>query len=414
MAMRILYFSQYFPPEIGATQTRAFEMASRLVKMGHHVTMITEVPNHPKGIIHPVYRGKLVSRENLDGIDVIRVWVKTSTVKNFRNRILFYLSYMVNALISSILLARDSYDLIYATSPPLFVGGSALFASIFKRTPLVFEVRDLWPESAIALGEISNPRYISLATKLEEKCYRRARKIVVVTNGIYQSLIERGINESKLVLIPNGANVDLFQFRQDARLHIRNELGINNKFVAIYAGIFGLAQGLDTIIMAANRLREDTDIYFLLIGEGPIKSSILDMVSKCQLSNVKILPEQTREDIPDYISASDIALIPLRKLNLFKGALPSKMFDAWACERPLLLSIDGEARRVLEDAKGGVYVPPEDAIKMAESLLNIRDSNSMRAQMGLNGRAYTIKNYSRTAMAEKLEAVLQEVKLIAN
>ena len=409
MAMRILYFSQYFPPEIGATQTRAYEMASRLVKMGHHVTMITEVPNHPKGIIRPEFRGRLFIRENMDGIDVIRVWVKTSTVKNFRNRILFYMSYMINALISSIIVTRGAFDLIYATSPPLFVGGSALIASILKRKPLVFEVRDLWPESAVALNEISNPRYIALATKLEEKCYRHARKIIVVTNGIYQRLVERGIIENKLVLITNGANVDLFQFRQDARSRTRNELGLNNKFVAIYAGIFGIAQGLDTIVKAADRLGDKPEIFFLLIGEGPTKNTILDLISEFRLNNIQVLPEQAREDIPDYLSGSDVAIIPLKKLDIFKGALPSKMFDAWACERPLILSVDGEARRILDEVRGGVYVPPEDPIKMAEAILNLSYSKINREQMGLTGRAYTIKNYSRAAMADKLESVLLEI-----
>ena len=166
-------------------------MALGLVKAGHQATVLTEIPNHPKGIIPSAYRGKGYQRTRLDQIDVIRVWVKTSPVKNPVNRLAFYLSYMVHATLAGILLARGSYDLIYASSPPLFVGGAASALSQLRRIPLVFEVRDLWPESAVALGEIRNLRAIALATRLEEACYRRAQVTVVVTQGILDRLAER-------------------------------------------------------------------------------------------------------------------------------------------------------------------------------------------------------------------------------
>ncbi|HEC33773.1 MAG TPA: glycosyltransferase WbuB, partial [Chloroflexi bacterium] len=175
--MRVLYLSQYFPPEVGATQTRAYEMATGLIRAGHQVTMLTEVPNHPEGIIRPEYRGRFWTRETLDGIDVIRVWVKTAPVKTMRTRLAFYLTYMLNATLAGLVLARGRYDVVYATSPPLFVGGAALALSLLRRIPLVFEVRDLWPESAVALGELENPRFIRWATWLEECCYRRAWRI---------------------------------------------------------------------------------------------------------------------------------------------------------------------------------------------------------------------------------------------
>jgi len=165
--MNILYLSQYYPPEIGATQARAYEMVRGLVRTGHHVTMMTEVPNHPTGIIRSAYQGKIYERTNEDGIDVIRVWVKASPVKGFRNRMAFYLSYMFMATLVGLFLTRKKYDVIYATSPPLFVGAAALILSYLRFTPLVFEVRDLWPKSAVALGELRNPFFIRLAEKLE-------------------------------------------------------------------------------------------------------------------------------------------------------------------------------------------------------------------------------------------------------
>lgn len=407
--MRILYLSQYFPPEAGATQTRAYEMASNFVRLGHQVTMLAEVPNHPSGIIPPEYRGKLYERADLDGIDVIRVWVKASPIKNFRNRMLFYLTFMINATIAGLFMARGHYDLVYATSPPLFVGGAALAISGLRRIPLVFEVRDLWPESAVALGEISNPRAISWSTRLEEACYRKARAVVVVTQGIRQRLVERGIPPEKLFWIPNGSNTDLFQFRPESRQKIRLELGLEDKFVAIYAGIHGVAQGLECIVDAARMVQSRSDIHFLMIGDGPKKAEITSLANQYNLKNLTLLPEQPREHIVDYLSAADIALIPLRNLDLFKGALPSKMFDAWACQRPILLSVDGEARKVLELCGGGIFIPPEDPKELLNSLIKLKDSHQALQDMGAAGRAFTEQHYSRKALAEELSTVLKNL-----
>ncbi len=249
--MRILYISQYFPPEAGATQTRAYEMARNLVRLGHQVTLLAEIPNHPSGVIPPEYRGKWVERATLEGIDVIRLWVKASPVKGFRQRMLFYLSFMLSSTLAGLFLARGRYDLVFATSPPLFVGASGLIIALLKRFPFIFEVRDIWPASAVALGELSNPRAIRWATWLEETCYARAKKIVVVTRGIRLSLEQRGIPQEKLALIPNGANTDLFQYRSAARHRLRADLNLEDKFIAVYAGIHGVAQGLETLLEAA-------------------------------------------------------------------------------------------------------------------------------------------------------------------
>jgi colanic acid biosynthesis glycosyl transferase WcaI len=400
--MRIIYLSQYFPPEAGATQTRAYEMAKTWVRLGHKVTILTEFPNHPAGIIPAEYRGKFYERSNLDGIEVIRVWVKASPVKNFRNRMVFYLTYMINAIIAGVFLARGKYDLIYASSPPLFVGATALVLLFIKRTPLAFEVRDLWPESAVALGELSNQSVISLATRLEEICYRKAMQVVVVTRGIYDRLFQRGVPKDKLCLVPNGANVEMFNFTPAGRERIRRELGLENKFIAIYAGIHGLAQGLETVFDAALQLQTNHDIHILLIGDGPKKSELLSLASQYNLPNLTMMAEKPREQIPDYLSAADISLIPLKKAEIFKGALPSKIFDAWACERPVLLSIDGEARQLVESVGGGIFIPPEDAQKMAETLIRLKDSPSERETMGKRGLAYTRQNHSRAALAEEL------------
>jgi len=407
--MKILYLSQYFPPEVGATQARAYDMATGLIRAGHQVTVLTEVPNHPEGIVRKEYRGRLWVRETLDGIDVIRVWVKTSSIKNISTRLLFYLSYMIDATFAGLLLARGRYHLIYATSPPLFVGGAALALSILRRLPLVFEVRDLWPESAVALGELRNRRFIRWSTWLEEHCYRRARRIVVVTQGIRARLIERGFPSEKLTFIPNGSDTERFHPQPEAASALRRQLGLEGRFLVIYAGIHGIAQGLETVLEAAHRLADIPDIHFLFVGDGPSKPQLLQLKEKLRLRNVTMMEGQPREIIPIYLSAADAALVPLRRLDLFKGALPSKMLDAWACSVPVIMTVDGEAREVLNMARGGIYVEPESASRLSDAILQLKDNPALRKEYGRNGRDFVIRNYDRKKLAESLEATLKEV-----
>jgi glycosyltransferase involved in cell wall biosynthesis len=407
--MRILYLSQYFPPEVGATQTRAYEMAAGLVRAGHDVTIIAEVPNHPSGTIPPKYRGKIYERTMLDGIAVIRVWVKASPVKNFRNRMAFYLSYMLMAILAGLLLARKKYDVIYSTSPPLFVGAVGLTLSYLRRIPFVFEVRDLWPESAVAMGELQNQRAVEWATKLEEVCYRRARQIVVATDGIRRRLLERGLPAPKITFIPNGANLQIFQPQTEAGKQRRAELGLNGKFVVLYAGIVGVAQGMETIVETARLLVDHRDIFFLVIGEGPKKAEVQTLQKSLKLTNLVLLGEKPQKEMASYFSAGDVALVPLRKLDLFNGALPSKMFEAWACACPVILSLNGEAQTVLENAQAGLHAEPEEAAAIAAAILKLKNEPAARRQMGENGRRFVAENYSRERAAQKLEQLLTQI-----
>ncbi len=404
--MRILYISQYFPPEVGATQTRAYEMAQGLLKAGHKVTIIAEFPNHPHGIIPPEYQGKWFERTTLDGIDTLRVWVKASPVKSFRNRMAFYLSYMFMATLAGLFLARGKYDAIYATSPPLFVGGAALLISYLRRLPLFFEVRDLWPESAIALGELKNPRAIRLATRLEEACYHRARRVIVTTQEMATHLTARGFDKSHFQVIHNGANTDLFQFSVIDRNRLRDELGLNDKFVVGYAGLLGIAQGLESILDTAQRIeQQEPSIFFLIIGDGPVKTKLQEKAAKMQLSNILFLPSQPRTDIPGYLSAVDVVLVPLIKQRLI-GALPSKMFDAMACKRPVILSAEGEAATILQEADAGIVTPPQDSEALCHALILLKQDDKRRERYGENGRIITVKQFSRQAQAQELTHLL--------
>ena len=405
--MRILYLSQYFPPEVGATQTRAYEMARGLVRAGHHVTVIAEVPNHPRGVIRPEYRGRFCLREELDGIEVLYLWVSASPDKNFYTRMAFYLSFMLSAALAGLFLVRGHYDLIYASSPPLFVGGAALIISYLRRIPLVFEVRDLWPESAVQLGELSHPRAIRLAAWLEESCYRRARHIVVVTKGIYDRLVERGCSTDQLTLIPNGANTELYTPRPINQT-LRRQLGIPpDQFVVIYAGLHGLAHGLETALQAADQLRDRPDILFLLVGDGPQKAALMQMAKEMALPNVRFHDAVPEPDLPGYVALADVGLDTRRRIGISQGTLPVKMFSYMACGRPVLLSIEGEAVRLLDRAQAGVVVPPEKPEALAQAILDLQADPSAREAFGRRGRVFVEANYSRQGFACQLDQLLR-------
>jgi glycosyltransferase involved in cell wall biosynthesis len=408
--MRILYISQYFPPEAGATQIRAYEMARNFVRKGHLVTMIAEIPNHPSGIIPQEYRGKLYERVEEEGIDIIRIWIKATPVKNTLNRMIFYLSFMFSSILAGIFIARKEYDLIYASSPPLFVGVSGLVLSYIKSTPLVFEVRDLWPESAVQLGEISSNWLITWATQMENACYRRAERIIVVTQGIKQQLIDRSIPADKIALITNGTNTEHFKLRPDQRNLIRKKLKLENRFIIAYPGILGIAYNFDLIFQAATALAEETEVHFLIIGDGPQKAEIAKTLINKSFPNITLLHEQSYDAIPGYLSASDLIIIPLKNNQFFTGTLPVKMFDAWACQRPIILCcVEGEASQLVIDAEGGLVTNPDNAEELVSAIRFLYQSPDLCESMGKSGRNYTVKNYSRQALAYNLMSNLEQI-----
>ena len=404
--MRILYLSQYFPPEVGATQTRALEMARGLVQAGHQVTMIAEFPNHPHGIIPPEYKGRLYERTQLDGIDVLRVWVYASPVKSFRRRMAFYLSFTFMAMAAGLLLVRGKYDFIYATSPPLFVGLTGLLLSYLRRTPFIFEVRDLWPESAVTLGELRNQRAVQWATWLEEQCYARAKRIVVTSREIFDRLVERGYATQKLVLIRNGANVEMFQPDPIGGMALRAELDLDGKFVLIYAGLHGLAYDLAGLIDVAIEMQQAPDIHFLLVGDGPTKADVEQKIQMHKLTNVTSVPAQSRARIPQFFNAADVSLVPMREPHIV-GTLPIKIYDSLACGVPVIASASGEVAHVIQEADAGLVTTPETPAELCTAILTLKNDPARRHQMGEKGRRAVEASYSRRAQAQQLNDMFQ-------
>ena len=253
---------------------------------------------------------------------------------------------------------------------------------------------------------MKSPRAVRLASWLEERCYARARKIVVVTEGIRQRLLERGVAADKIALIPNGANTDLFQPQPAAGQALRQELGLADAFVVLYAGIHGIAQGLELLLDVARHLQNYTSIRFLFVGEGPMKAALLIQAQAMGLSNVMFTGEVARERVPAFLSMAGVAVVPLRKLALFEGALPSKMFDAWACACPTLVTIGGEAKAVLQQAEAGLWVEPEDAVALSAAIVALAENPARGQAMGERGRRFVAAHYSRQAQAQQLEQLL--------
>jgi glycosyltransferase involved in cell wall biosynthesis len=407
--VHVLYLSQYFPPEVGATQARSHDLARGLVRAGHRVSVICEIPNHPSGIVPPAYRGGWYRREELDGIDVVRVWVKAAPVKTFSSRMLFYTSYMAMAVAAGLRPVGAAYDLVYATSPPLPAGAAGAILGRLRRVPFVLEVRDPWPAAAIALGELRSRVLVGLARALERHCYRRARRVVTLTRSWRDHLLELGVPRDKIVLIPNGANTELFHPEPGAAAALRASLGLENAFVVLYAGLHGIAQGLEVVLDAARRLEALPDVRFVLVGEGPVKAGLVARAEQLAVPNVLFLPEAPRARMPAFFSMANVTLVPLRKVPLLGGALPSKIFEAWACACPILLAGEGESRQLVLEGRGGVCVEPENGRELADALTRLRTDGEECRQMGRNGYDFVRACYDRTVLTERLRASLEDV-----
>jgi glycosyltransferase involved in cell wall biosynthesis len=410
--MKILYISQYFPPEMGAPAARVSELARHWVKAGHQVTVLTGFPNHPTGIVPPEYRSKLrrlVCREQKDGIDIVRTWLIPCPNRKAHERLLNYLSFVLSSCITGIFLPRP--DVIIATSPQLFVGLTGRWLGWIKRVPFVLEVRDLWPESITASGMGSDADLsIRMLRVLAAFLYRSCNHVVVVTPAFKQELVAKWrLRDDKISLVENGVETDLFTPDVPGD-DVKRELGLEGKFVVSYIGTLGLAHGLQAVMKAATELqRTFPDIQFLFVGEGADKDRLTSLVSELNLTNVRFLLQQPRQKIPSIIRASDLCLVLLRKANVFKTVIPTKMLEFMACGRPVILGVDGQARQVIETAQAGVFIEPEDATALTLAVRQLYDDSELRQALGRNGRRHIVDHFSRREMAQVYIGVLQTV-----
>ncbi|GMV91415.1 MAG: glycosyltransferase WbuB [Candidatus Hydrogenedentota bacterium] len=403
--MKILLLTQYFPPEFGAAAARNSEHARFWAEMGHDVEVCTGFPNYPSGIVPGEYRGRLYAREKQDGYEVIRSWIYATPNRSVLKRALASLSFMISALVSGLFLCRRP-DVVIASSGPFFVGPLGYLLSLFKRAPLVFEVRDILPQQAVDVGMIRNPLLIWTLQTIEEFLYRRARCVVTVAQASKESIVSRGFPEEKFAVIENGIREDLFAPGSKMNT-VREEYGWNDTFVAMYVGAHGVSQGLFTLLEAAERLRDRDDIHFVFIGDGADKPKMTAWAELHELTNVEFLPLQPKERMPGLYAAADACFVPLRKGEYFTINIPSKIFEIMACARPIILGATGQALRIVESAGSGIAVPPEDAAAYAEAVLKLRDDSSLGERLGASGRAYVLEHFTRRQKARQYSDVLE-------
>lgn len=358
--MRILFLSDNFPPEVNAPASRTFEHCREWVRLGAEVTVITSAPNFPQGRVYPGYRNRLLQEEQMEGIRVLRVWTYIAPNQGFLLRIFDYLSFALSATITALF---QRADIIVATSPQLFTACSGLVAATLQRKPWVFEVRDLWPESIQAVGAIEQSPVIRLLERLERFLYRNASHIVVVTESFKARIADRsGVAPEKISIVKNGVDSTFFA-PGPTHDELRSRLGLQGKYVVGYIGTHGMAHALDFILKSAEAFRLDPelqDLHFLLIGDGAEKQSLLALKEQLSLTNVSLLPPVQKSEVPAYLRSLDAALVNLKRSDTFLQVLPSKIFEAAAVGLPILLGVDGEARRLIERYRAGVAFIPDE------------------------------------------------------
>jgi glycosyltransferase involved in cell wall biosynthesis len=405
--MRIIYLCQHFPPETGAPQIRVYEVSKELIQRGHQVEVLTAFPHHPKGIIPDEYKGMFYLYENWDGIPVHRSWIYPSPKGSFWKRLASYFSFTFSAFYS--LAKSKPTDVIICNSPPLFLGITGYIGAKLKRAKFVFNVADIWPESAVELGILKNKSFIRMAEWLENFLYKKSWKIATATDGIKDYMIRKGKRPEDVFLLPNGVNTDTFS-PLDPDLALIDELKLTGKKVFMYGGNLGYAQGLDSVLEAAALLKTDTpDAHFLFVGDGQEREKLLAMKEELQLDNVTFYGSVPVSEMPRMFSIADYSVVSLRNIDLFKGARPSKIFPAISTGTPVLYCGEGESASILEEYNCGKIAPPENPEGIAEAireLMAVTDEDYKI--MVQNGRELAIAQYSWRSIVDDLLSQLNE------
>lgn len=396
--MRILFLTDNFPPESNAPATRTYEHCLKWTKMGYRVTIITCFPNFPKGKVFEGYNNKLYQMEDVDGIRVIRVWSYITENNGFVKRILDYISYGLSSFICGLFVKTD---LIVATSPQFFTAISGRMLSIFKRIPWVMEVRDLWPDSIAAVGLMDKKsQAFKILKKIEHHLYKSASKIIVVTDSFKKYLIEdHQIKFEKVGVFKNGVLTGNFKKSKSKIVNtLKKSLGLENKIVFAYIGTHGLAHGLRFILNSICKL-SNTEFHFLFIGDGADKEKLIEHSIKMELKNCTFIDSVTKSDIPLYIDISDYCLVNLKKSDEFKNVIPSKIFENIVMYKPILLGLDGESKKLINDYGVGVCFEPENEESFLNAIKNIQKLDRKLFKVNCNKM---LLDFDRNNIAENL------------
>lgn len=402
--MKILFITHYFPPEVNAPANRTHEHCRRWVQDGHEVTVITGVPNHPRGVIFEGYRNRLIQEETIDGIRVIRTWMYLTPNSGFAKRVLNYLGFMLTAILASS--RADRPDLVVATSPQFFVGVAGALVSKLKRRPFVLEIRDLWPKSVVELGQLGPGPILRVLEALERWLYRSASGVVVNTRTFRAHIRERGVSDDRIELIYNGIDPALFKPRPPNR-ELLAKHGLDGHFTVAYVGTLGLAHGLTLLIDVAERMKDRRELRFVLIGDGADREKLEDEIRRRGLDNVAMLGLQPREAMPDWIASIDLLLVMLRDLPVFETVIPSKIFEFLAQERPVVLAAKGEIRRMMEEAEGALVIDPEDEDQMVAAIERVMDAPEEARARAEAGRRWVDDGFIRDDLARRMATFLE-------
>ena len=399
---------------MGAPAARASELARHWVEAGHEVSVLTGFPNHPTGVVPPEWRDRLrrmIYQEKADGVNVFRTWLWPLPNRKAHERMRNYASFCVSAALRG--MAPPRPDVIIASSPQLLVGLSGWWLHFARHVPFVFEVRDLWPESltAVGVGDENTLLHHALVT-VADFLYQRSDHIVVVTPAFKEHLMRRWrVPAEKISVVENGVETGLFApASSTANTALRRELGADGKFLVCYIGTMGMAHGLETLLDAAAQLQgQNSNAHFLLVGEGAEKERIKASAQSRGLANVTFLDQQPREKIPAFISASDACLVLLKKTDVFKTVIPTKMLEFMSCARPVILGVDGQARQIIEEAAAGIVIEPENADALVRAIQQLSADRELATALGQKGREHVLQHFSRGKTAEKYIEVLQRI-----
>ncbi|MEE0882282.1 MAG: glycosyltransferase family 4 protein [Bacteroidales bacterium] len=400
--MKLLILTQYFPPEIGAPQNRLYELALRLQKKGVEISVLTAMPNYPQMKIHQNYKGKCYCKETLNELKIHRAWIYVSQSKSIISRLLNYFSFVISAFFIGAFKLKKQ-DVLMVESPPLFLGITAYLLAKLKGAKLLFNVSDLWPESAEKLGIISNKFLLSMATKLEEFCYKKSSLISGQTQGIVNNISTRFPNKN-VYWLKNGVDINFYDVNKEIEKDAwKNENNYSNEnFILFYGGIIGHAQGLEVILNAAKKLEEYKNIKFVLLGNGPEKEKLIKLRDELKLTNLRFFDAVPKSEMQRIIMSTNATIIPLKRLDLFKGAIPSKIFENLALKKPIILGVEGEAEELfIKQGKCGVSFIPEDSEDLAKQILKLYNDRNLVVELGENGLKYVSENFNRDKIAEE-------------
>jgi glycosyltransferase involved in cell wall biosynthesis len=404
--VKIIFFTHYFPPEVNAPASRTYENAKRWVKAGHSVKVVTCAPNCPDGIVFNGYKNRILQKEMMDGVEVVRVWTYVAPNAGALPRIINYLSYSIMAFIYGLFCKKP--DILIATSPQFFCGWTGVMLKWFRRFKFILEIRDIWPESITTVGAMKQGVAIRFLEKMEKTMYNTADRIVAVGNGYKNRIMEKGVSESKIDVIYNGVDMELFKSSEKEALVLAERFKLSGFKIISYVGTIGMAHALEVVLRAAEKVK-DKPWRFVIAGDGARRKELEEEAKRLGLNNVVFTGRLAKSQMPALWSLTDISFIHLKKSDLFTTVIPSKMFESMAMRKPILMGVDGEARMLIEEAGSGFFVTPESESELLSAIDKIFSDDELYRKLGENGYSFVKERFNRDKLALDYLTVMEKI-----